>query len=428
MKKFLAASLIVGNLILMPISHAEITSYTANSEEIANQLESKDVVRLRAVDKAIKIASKQAFDALKSNSALNDDEIAAIIADTAEINIIEYIQEKSACNVAIEIKIDDSEIKNWLKRDAGEKFTLISQNLEINSLSETNERKIDDLRKRAVKISNSQEKKFFKSEFEYLNNEFLSNQKVAEGNKFVFRGRFDDAINLYTEAIKINEYNAAAYNFRGNLYGILAENQKNIPIAESNRRQALQDFDKALRLNSNYAEAYSNRGLLYLNAKNFTAAIKDFDRAIQLQPNIAQNYVYRGQCYRQTDKNSALNDFNKAIELANNNPNVYFNRGKFFEQDLKDFSKALEDYSRAIELETREDDLPIYFNSRGGVYRKLNLYSKAIDDYSRAISLLNEKNPLLAWIYRSRGECFKNLGDNSSSQADFKKFEELQRR
>ena len=144
-----------------------------------------------------------------------------------------------------------------------------------------------------------------------------------------------------------------------------------------------------------------------------------------------ENYIYRAQCTRQTDGNAALADFNKAIELAPNMSYGYSSRGNFYEYDLKDFSKALEDYTRAIELERRENFLPIYYNSRGSVYQKLNMYDKAIEDYTRAISQMEsaeQKNSLLAWVYRSRGECYKALGDNSQAQSDLNKFGELQRR
>ena len=429
MKKFFMALILVGNLFFASIADAEIKIYTATGNDSPNKLESQEIVKLRALDKAIKLASEQAAVDFK-NFGLRDEEISVIIANGYELGEISYTQANLSWQATIELKIDDSEVKNWIRRDDREKFVFLNQNREMQRLSEINSEKLEKLRERAENM-NKQDKKFFKDEFNYLNNEFLSNRKVLEGNKFFWRGRLDDAINLYKEAISLNEYNASAYNWRGNLYNSLAEGQKVISIAESNRRQAINDFEMAIRLNQNYSEAFGNRGLAYYGAKNFSAAIKDFSRAIQLEPTISQNYVYRAQCYRQTDKNLALNDFNKAVELESGASYVFFNRGSFFEQDLKDFSKALEDYTRAIELERRESTLPIYFNNRGSVYQKMKLYGKAIDDYTRAIEIserLEQKNPLLAWIYRKRGECYQILGDNTRSQADLKKFGELQRR
>ena len=433
MKKFFAATLIVGNLFLSSTVDAEVKNFTATGEEFASELESQDVVKLRALDKAIKIALAEAGDYFKQNSNLTAEEISAITSNSFElVGTPQYTHANKSSNwsATIEIKIDDAEIKNWLNRDDRDKYSLINQTKDAQKLFAANDLRLEDFRKRA-ESSPKQERKQLKTAFGYVDKEFLSNQKVVDGNKFFYKGRFDDAIKLYTEALTLNEDNVAAYNLRGNIYGLFAVQQKNVPIAESNRRQALSDLDKALRLNPNYAEAYGNRGLVYYGAKNFSAAIKDFDKAIQLNPLAAQNYTYRGLCYRQTDVAKAQADFDKAIELDPNNPNVYSNRGNFYEYDLKNFSKAAEDYSRAIDFSTRENLLALNYQNRGSAYSKLNMFGKAIEDFSRAIELLqssSQKNPLLAWVYRRRGECYRAIGDNANAQADLNKFAELQRR
>ena len=226
-KKFLAASLIVGNLFCLSVADAEIKTYTATADDSANKLEAQEVVKLRALDKAIKIAAKQAEVDFKNNfgKELTDEEISAIIFNSCELGEVKYTQAKSAWQTAVEIKIDDAEVKNWIQRSDREKFMLLNQSREAKKFYEINNDKLEKLRKRAENMP-KKDKKFFKDEFEFLANEFLSNRKVVAGNKFVWRGRFDDAITLYTEATELNQYNAAALNRRGNLYNIIAEGQK----------------------------------------------------------------------------------------------------------------------------------------------------------------------------------------------------------
>ncbi|MBQ3434752.1 MAG: hypothetical protein IJG24_06895 [Selenomonadaceae bacterium] len=89
-RKLLAASLIVGNLFCLPIAEAEFKTYTAMGVDYGNELESQDMVKLRARDKAIKNAVKQAGVYLKTysrsvNNELTDDEITAITSNTYEI-------------------------------------------------------------------------------------------------------------------------------------------------------------------------------------------------------------------------------------------------------------------------------------------------------------------------------------------------------
>ena len=432
MKKFFAVFFLIFSVATSV--NAEIKTYSATSEEILSEFDSDEVIKLRARNKAVKIAENQAVVDFKNKfgEKLTDDEIFAIIVNsgTFETNF-EFKKAEKTWIATLEFKIDDSEVQNFLRRDDRERFTLINQTLEQKKFFANNDLHIEKLRERAKDVKSREDKNFFKQEFDFVNNEFLSAEKVTSGNKFFYRGRIEDAINLYSEAITLNEHNIAAFNRRGNLYNVLAMNQRIIPMAETKRRQSLQDLDKATRLDNNYAESFSNRGFVYLNAKFFGQAIKDFDRAIKLEPNIAQNYLYRAQCYRQTDKNAALADFNKAVELNPKNFYVYSMRGNFFEQEIKDFSKAAEDYSRAIEFSRQESDSALNFYNRGGVYQKSGLYGKAIEDFSRAIEIFErseQKNPILPWIYRKRGECYQSLGENSNSQADFKKFGDLQRR
>lgn len=432
MKKFLAAAVVVANLISCAAAEAEVKVYTATAEDLTSAFESEEVGKLRATDRAIQLAANQAAADFKS-FGLSDDEIFAIITGGYELGTVNCNQVGTAWQATVEIKIDDAEVKNFLRRGDREKFTLMNQAREVEKIYAANDKRIENLRKRATEKPKlkSEEKKFFKAEFAYVVNEFLSNRKVAAGNRYFYRGRNNDALTVYKEATELNEYNATAYNLRGNLYNLLALNEKNIPVADTNRRQSINDLDKAIRLDNNYAEAFSNRGFVYLGTKLFGQAVKDFNRAIHLAPNNPWNYIYRAQCNRATDRDAALADFNKAVELAPNEVYVYSERGNFFEDELKDFSRALEDFTRAIEVDKHGNSSALNFYNRAGVYRKLNMTGRAIDDYTRAISLMEsqaQKNPLLPWVYRKRGECYQALGDGAQAQADFKKFADLQRR
>ena len=47
---------------------------------------------------------------------------------------------------------------------------------------------------------------------------------------------------------------------------------------------AIEDFNRAIRINPSYTSAYMHRGDAYRKAGNFERAIADFDRALQLDP------------------------------------------------------------------------------------------------------------------------------------------------
>jgi Flp pilus assembly protein TadD len=61
---------------------------------------------------------------------------------------------------------------------------------------------------------------------------------------------------------------------------------------------ALQDFNKVISIDPNYAPSYNGRGLVKDRFQQMDEAIKDFSQAIAIDP---QNPVYlhnRGCCYR----------------------------------------------------------------------------------------------------------------------------------
>ena len=48
--------------------------------------------------------------------------------------------------------------------------------------------------------------------------------------------------------------------------------------------EALEDFDRAIELNSEYIDGYLRRGILKQDSGDYAGAIRDFDRAIEVEP------------------------------------------------------------------------------------------------------------------------------------------------
>ena len=57
---------------------------------------------------------------------------------------------------------------------------------------------------------------------------------------------------------------------------------------------AIADYDRALELNPQFAQAYYNRGNAKRTLKDYQGAIADYDKAIELNPRFAQAYYNRG--------------------------------------------------------------------------------------------------------------------------------------
>ena len=104
---------------------------------------------------------------------------------------------------------------------------------------------------------------------------------------------------------------------------------------------SIEDFNKAIQLKENYAEAYSNRGGVYRLKGEYDRAIKDCNMAIRLDPNLPEAYNNRGIVYKLTgDMASAVKDYNTAIKLDPSFAYAYYNRGiVYYEREEYDLAK-----------------------------------------------------------------------------------------
>ena len=80
--------------------------------------------------------------------------------------------------------------------------------------------------------------------------------------------------------------------------------------------EAIDEFDRALKLDPSLAMAYMNRGMAYLDLGQPQRAIEDLDQAIKLDPKDADIYLNRGFAYHSLGQfQRAIQDFDEAIRI-----------------------------------------------------------------------------------------------------------------
>ena len=202
---------------------------------------------------------------------------------------------------------------------------------------------------------------------------------VVTPTAFQEQGHLEKAIGQYDQAIRLNPQDAEAYINRGNAYAALGQLER-----------AIQDFDEAIRLNPQYAEAYNNRGNAYDDLGQPQRAIKDYDEAIRLNPEYAKAYYNRGNAYGSLDQpERAIIDYDKAIRLDSQLAPSYNNRGLAYAA-LGQFERAIQDYDEAIRLNPQHTNA--YYN-RGLTYETQGKKAEAISDFEKFITLT--ENPQL---------------------------------
>lgn len=89
---------------------------------------------------------------------------------------------------------------------------------------------------------------------------------------------------------------------------------------------------------------YQNRGVAFLRAEKYDEALQDFDRAIRIRPDFAVFYANRALAYLgKKQYELALRDFNKSTVLDRMFGKAYFGRAQTYEA-LQDEQAALSDY------------------------------------------------------------------------------------
>ncbi len=96
---------------------------------------------------------------------------------------------------------------------------------------------------------------------------------LFKGLSYDLKGQWDNAIDEYNKIIKINPRYAEAYYNRGLTYG-----------KKGQFDQAIADFTKAIEINPRDAGAYNNRGNAYFYKGQYVKSVSDWTKAIVINP------------------------------------------------------------------------------------------------------------------------------------------------
>lgn len=124
-----------------------------------------------------------------------------------------------------------------------------------------------------------------------------------------------------------------------------------ITLKEGNFKDAVKLFDRVLKQNQNYFDAFYGRANAKAQLKDYSGAVKDFSKAILLNSNHSKAYYNRALAkgYLE-DYPAAILDLNKAIALDDKYVNAYYSRA-YWEDLSGDYDKAIADYKKVVQLD-----------------------------------------------------------------------------
>jgi tetratricopeptide (TPR) repeat protein len=131
--------------------------------------------------------------------------------------------------------------------------------------------------------------------------------------------------------------------------------------------EALASYDRALTIQSNFAEALSNRGNVLFDLKRYEEALASYDRALAIQPDFPEAHLGRG---------TVLSTF-----------------------ELKRYEEALASYDRALAI---RPDFAEAHHGRGTVLRTFGRIKEALPLLEKAVELAPQRGKFVGSLIESK--------------------------
>ena len=200
---------------------------------------------------------------------------------------------------------------------------------------------------------------------------------VQKGMEYLGAKHYEGARSAFRNAIEIDEgfleifTRAAAMHIRyGNqkqandYLGKIEELESNLAFAYyhgglacrelGKDREAIFDFDRAIRFHSNYSSAYLERGRVHQKLGDYREAIDNYSVVVKKNPKDAMAYGERSRAYIELGFFPlAIMDCDKAIELDPRYARAYIDRGIAY-QRIGRPEKGIENFRIAAELGSQE--------------------------------------------------------------------------
>jgi tetratricopeptide (TPR) repeat protein len=240
-----------------------------------------------------------------------------------------------------------------------------------------------------------------------------------EAAYYLKKGQPDKAISYLDEQITGPQSGPGLFALRGKVY-----------LKQGNYAAAIADYTSALNMGKKAGQSqplptlnpeessYYNRALAYSGAGRFKDALADFNRALREFPENFDGYLQRAAVYAGMENyEAARKDVLFYLNYFKDDQKAIFLCGEYY-YDGGDFMNALKYFN----INLKEDPVnALYFKARGKTYLKTATYKYAMSDLSMSLDLNPDDSE--TWMYLGLAKI--QSGDKANGCSDLHKAQQM---
>ena len=206
-------------------------------------------------------------------------------------------------------------------------------------------------------------------------------------------GQLEMAVKSFEKAIVINSNFADAHYNLG------------LTFQELNQTQAaVESYEKALVIQPNYAEVHNNLGIVQRELGKIDDAVKSYENALTIKLDYAEAHNNLGNALHELGEiDEAIKHYYKVIAISPNYAEAHHNLGNIL-NELGQTDAAIESYEKALAIEPDYIDA---HNNLGNILKELGQTHEAIESYEKALAI----EPEYAEAHNNLANALKDLGE-----------------
>ena len=207
-----------------------------------------------------------------------------------------------------------------------------------------------------------------------INDRLIAEKKYQLGLAYLDDNAIPLARRELIEAVKLSPKDPKIHNALGRIH-----------VTEREFLMAEKEFNKVLTLDSEFVEAYSMLGYVYMELKEQDKAIEMFQKLLEY-PDIPLYYIHNAigwAYYEKGEHKRGEEELSLALHYKDDYPIAHYNLGLTY-FGMRKFDLAIKEYKRAIEL---SPEFVMAHNQLGLLYLKMNNIERATEEFNKVINL-----------------------------------------